>query len=67
MTASYFMNKNRNNSTKKKINGNLWVFNFVNRHGYKEKFKKIAYKPKQMTGVKLSRLAGTKFNFLMQS
>ena len=29
-TASYFMNKNRNNSNKKKLNGNLWVLNFVN-------------------------------------
>ena len=30
---------------------------------YKEKFKEIAYKSKQMPGGKLSRLAGTKFNF----
>ena len=39
------------------------VFHFVNLHGYKEKFKEIAYKSKQMSGGKLSRLAGTKFNF----
>ena len=47
-TASYFMNKNRNNSSKKKkINQgilNLWIFNFVNWHGY----KKIAHKSKQV-------------------
>ena len=57
-TASYFMNKNGNNSSQKNlINGNLWVFNFVNWHGYKEKFKEIAYKSKQMPGGKLSLLA----------
>ena len=39
------------------INGNLWDFNFVNWHGYKEKFKEIAYKSKQMPGGKLSLLA----------
>ena len=49
-TASYFANKNWNNSSKKKkkkLNQgilNLWVFNFVNWHGYKE----IAYKSKQV-------------------
>ena len=59
-TASYFMNKNRNNSSKKNlINRNLWVFNFVNWHVYKEKFKEIACKSKQMPGGKLSRLGGT--------
>ena len=43
----------------------VWGFNFVNWHDYKEEFKEIAYKSKQMTDGKLSRLAGTKFNFHM--
>ena len=56
-TASYFMYKNRNNS--RKNNFNQWnIFNFVNWHGYKEKFKEITYKSKQMPGRKLPLFAG---------
>ena len=45
-TVSYFMNKNRNNSSKKNLN--QWKsmgFQF-RKHSYKEKFKEIAYNSK---------------------
>ena len=55
----------RNNSSKKKIkiNGKPWVFSFINWHSYKEKFKEVIYKSKQIPGGKLSHLIGTKYNF----
>ena len=46
-----------------KITGTIWVF--VNRHAYKEKLEENVNKSNQIPDVKLSRLAGMKFNFLM--
>ena len=38
---------------------------FCKQHAYKEKFKESVCKSNQIPGGKLSRLARTKFNFLM--
>ena len=41
---------------KQKFMWNLWVFNFISWHAYKEKFKENAHKSKQMVGGKLSHI-----------